>query len=109
MATIGHFHKTKNGFEGTISTLSLARKVQFISNTNKKSDASPDYFIKTGQCDLGVAWRDTSKTKNPTNYIRVLLDDPSFTGPVNAALFEQNGKADLVWTRKQTTRTNQPA
>jgi len=28
-----------------------------------------------------------------------LLDDPSFAGPVNAALFDKDGKADLVWSR----------
>lgn len=99
MATIGHFRPVKDGFEGTISTLSLARKVKFVSNSNKKSDESPDYFVKTGQCDLGVAWNDTSKGDHPKDYIRVLLDDPSFALPVNAALFEKEGAADLVWSR----------
>lgn len=55
MATIGQFRLVKDGYEGTISTLSMARKVRFIANDNKKGDASPDFFIKTGQCDLGVA------------------------------------------------------
>ena len=55
-------------------------------------------FVKTGQCDLGVAWRKEAK-ETPKPYLRVLLDDPSFAGPVNAALFDRVGKADLVWSR----------
>ena len=98
MATIGQFRPVKDGYEGTISTLSMARKVRFIANDNKKGDSSPVFFIKTGQCDLGVAWREEAKESSKP-YLRVLLDDPSFAGPVNAALFDKDGKADLVWSR----------
>ena len=79
----------------TISTLSIARKVRFIANDNKKGEGSPDLFIKTGQCDLGVAWRENPKEKSKP-YFRVLLGDPSFAGPANTALFDRDGKADLV-------------
>ena len=99
MATIGQFRAVENGFEGTISTLSMARKVQIIPNDNKKSDQSPDFFVKTGQCDLGFARRQLSEGKNPKPYISVFLDDPSFVEPIWAALFEKQGKADLVWSR----------
>ena len=40
MATIGQFRPVKDGYEGTISTLSMARKVRFIANDNKKGDLS---------------------------------------------------------------------
>ena len=76
----------------------MARKVRFIANDNKKSEGSPDFFVKTGRCDLGVAWREEAK-KTSKPYLRVLLDDPSFAGPVNAALFDKDGRADLVWLR----------
>ena len=98
MATIGQFRPVKDGYEGTISTLAMARKVRFIANDRKKGDGSPDFFVKTGQCDLGVAWREEAK-ESAKPYLRVLLDDPSFDGPVNAALFDKDGKADLVWSR----------
>jgi len=51
MAQIGAFKQTKTGYEGTIATLHMNRKVKFIPNENKKSDDSPDYFIKAGSSD----------------------------------------------------------
>lgn len=53
MATIGQFRTVDKGFEGTISTLSMARKVQIVPNEKKKHNDSPDFFVKTGKCDLG--------------------------------------------------------
>lgn len=104
MATIGQFRAVENGFEGTISTLSMARKVQIIPNENKKSDQSPDFFVKTGQCDLGFARRQLSEGENPKPYISVFLDDPSFVEPIWAALFEKQGKAELVWSRPRPSK-----
>ena len=37
MAQIGSFKQTGKGYEGTIATLHLDRKVKFIANENKKS------------------------------------------------------------------------
>ena len=99
MATIGQFQRIKDGYEGTISTLSMARKVRFIANDNKKTPDSPDFFIKTGQCDLGFARCKTAKGKDGKPYLQVFLDDPSFREPIWAALFDRGGKADLVWSR----------
>lgn len=101
MATIGQFRLMKDGYEGTISTLSLARKVRIIPNTNKKNGDSPDFFVKTGQCDLGFARRKTAKGDNGKPYLQVFLDDPSFAEPIWAALFDHDGKADLVWSRSK--------
>ncbi len=101
MATIGQFRAVERGYEGTISTLSMARKVQIIENENKKGDQSPDYFVKTGKCDLGYARNEVSKGDNPQPYISVFLDDPSFDKPIWAALFDKQGKADLVWSRQK--------
>lgn len=98
MATIGQFRPVKDGYEGTISTLSMARKVRFVANGKKKNEDSPDFFVKIGQCDLGAAWREEAKeTSKP--YLSVKLDDPSFAAPINAALFDRDGQADLVWSR----------
>ena len=101
MATIGQFRPLENGYEGTISTLSLARKVRIVQNDKKKSDKSPDFFVKTGQCDLGFARYKMSEGKNPRSYLSVYLDDPSFQEPIWAALFERDGKAELVWNRSK--------
>lgn len=98
MATIGQFRPVKDGYEGTISTLSIARKVRFVANDKKKSQHSPDFFVKTGKCDLGVAWREEAKDTGQS-YLSVRLDDPSFVEPIQAALFGKDGKAKLVWSR----------
>ncbi len=99
MPTIGTFKPTKTGYEGTIATLSLTRKVKFVTNDNKKNEDSPDYFIKSGRCDLGVAWKETKEGDEPLNYVKVLLDGPMLPKPVNAALFDHDDGADLVWSR----------
>ena len=103
MATIGQFRTIGDGFEGTISTLSIARKVRIVPNKNRKNDSSPDYFVKTGQCDLGFARQKMSEGDDPKPYLSVFLDDPSFQAPVWAALFVNDGKADLVWSRPKRT------
>ncbi|GLQ23844.1 hypothetical protein GCM10007853_17180 [Algimonas ampicilliniresistens] len=102
MATIGQFRIKDDGYEGTISTLTMARKVRLVLNTNKKHDDSPDYFVKTGQCDLGFARKAVAKGEEGQPYLKVFLDDPSFAAPVWAAMFEADGKADLVWSRPKS-------
>lgn len=99
MANIGYFTKTRNGYEGTITTLTLCSPARFVLNRNKKRDASPDYFIKAGDSDLGVAWKAEASGETATAYLRCLLDDPSFSTPVQAALFDREGGANLVWKR----------
>lgn len=99
MANIGYFTKTRTGYDGTINTLTLCTPARIVRNRNKKNDTSPDFFIKTGDSDLGVAWKAETGGDDPKPYIRCLLDDPSFAAPVQAALFERSSGADLVWSR----------
>ena len=103
MANIGIFKPTsKGGYEGTIVTMTLNRKARFVPNEDKKSENSPDYFVKSGRCDLGVAWHETSEPEDdrePINYISVKFDSPEMAQPFNAALFEREDGADLVWSR----------
>jgi len=61
MANIGLFKHTRYGYEGMITTLSLCLNARFVPNRKKKTDTSPDFFIKAGDSDLGVAWKATSK------------------------------------------------
>ncbi len=101
MANIGIFKQTKTGYEGTIATLITNKKVKFVANDNKKNEDSPDYFIKSGRCDLGVAWNAVKEEdgQDPFPYIGVLLDGPEMPKPINAALFTREDGADLVWSR----------
>lgn len=99
MPTIGQFRIKDDGYEGTISTLTITRKVKLVPNTNRKNDDSPDFFVKTGKCDLGFARKAVSQGEDGKPYLKVFLDDPSFAVPVWAAMFEADGHADLVWSR----------
>jgi uncharacterized protein (DUF736 family) len=97
---IGTFKQTEKGYDGTIATLGMKHKAKFIANDNKKSDDSPDFFIKAGQSDFGAAWKEVKDGDNPLEYLSVKLDCPTLSKPINAALFDHGKGADLVWKRK---------
>jgi len=101
MAAIGQFKKTKDGFDGRISTLTMDCEVSLIPNENKKNEESPDFFVKAGQCDLGFARHTIAQGEDGQPYISVFLDDPSFVSPIWAALFEADESAQLVWSRSR--------
>ncbi|MFQ5564586.1 MAG: DUF736 family protein [Parvularculaceae bacterium] len=52
---------------------------------------------------LSRSWRD----ERPQAYFSVFLDDPGFAEPVWAALFENDGKAQLVWPRPKRSASQQ--
>ncbi len=96
---IGTFKLTDQGYDGTIATLGIKHKAKFVTNENKKSDDSPDYFIKAGQSDFGAAWKEIKDGDEPLEYLSVKLDCPTLPNPINAALFDHDEGADLVWSR----------
>lgn len=82
-----------------------SRKVRIVPNEKKKSEASPDYFVKSGRYDLGVGWNETSEPegdKEPVDYVSIKFDGPEMDKPFNAALFDREDGADLVWSRPKT-------
>jgi len=101
MANIGLFKHTRNGWDGMITTLTLCTNARIVPNRKKRGESSPDYFVKAGDSDLGVGWKATTGGDDPKAYVRILLDDPSFAAPVQAALFDRETGADLVWTRRK--------
>jgi len=102
MATIGSFTAGKDGYIGTIRTLTVNVKAKIVANDNKKSEAAPDFRVYAGRAELGAAWKAQTNGDEPRDYLSVLLDDPSFPEPVRAALFEEDGAAYLVWNRRET-------
>jgi len=103
MANIGTFKPINGGgYEGVIATLTMKQKVKFVPNENPKTPDSPDYFVKSGRNDFGVAWNETKKAEGEDDlaYVSVKLDAPEIPTPINAALFDrEDGGADLVWSR----------
>ena len=100
MANIGTFKPTdKGGYTGTIVTMMTSRKVRIVPNEKKKSENSPDYFLKSGSSDIGVAWNDVTEPDDdtePLEYISVKLEDPYLDKPINAALFHREDGAVVL-------------
>ena len=101
MANIGTFTADKDGFAGTIRTLTLNVKAKLVPNEDKTRENSPDFRVEAaGGYDVGAAWSKTSEAGR--NYLSVVLDDPSFPAAVYARLYEgEDGKHDLIWSRSK--------
>ena len=100
MPAIGTFTPAKDGYVGTIRTLTMNVKAKIVANDEKASEDAPDFRIYTGRTELGAAWESRSKTEEPRDSLSVVLDDPSFAKPIRAALFEDEDAAVLVWNRR---------
>jgi uncharacterized protein (DUF736 family) len=100
MPVIGTFTAVKDGYAGTIKTLTISAKVTISANDRKESDGAPDFRITTGTTEIGAAWR-RSKQGTEATYLRVKLDDPSLAQPIWGALVEssEDGVARLLWRR----------
>ena len=101
MATIGTFKQTAtNEFAGDIVTLSVqAKGVRIVPDENPPSENAPSHRILVGRAEIGAAW---SKQSNEGRaYLGLKIDDPSFTAPIYANLFDdEDGKTySLIWSR----------
>lgn len=101
MATIGSFTAGKDGYTGTIRTLTVNVKANIVANDRKSSEGAPDFRVYAGRAELGAAWKAKTNGDEPRDYLSVQLDDPSFPEPIRAALFEEEGAAFLVWNRRE--------
>jgi len=100
MANIGSFNADKDGFTGTLRTLTLNVKVKLVPNDKGDNEKAPDFRLQAAGHDIGAAWKKTSEAGR--EYISVTLDDPSFPATVYARLIEgENGTHDLIWSRSK--------
>lgn len=102
MAVIGMFSAIKDGYAGTIRTLTVSTKVRLVANDQKEAEGAPDFRIFAGAAEIGAAWRKTKQGSEET-YLRVKLDDPALPQPIWGALLEatEDGVARLVWRRER--------
>ncbi len=105
MPVIGTFTAAKDGYAGTIRTLMLNGRVHIIANDRKTANGAPDFRVTLGSVEIGAAWRRT-KQGSQQSYLRVRLDDPSWSQPIWGVLLEasDDGLARLVWNRTRTSR-----
>jgi uncharacterized protein (DUF736 family) len=105
MATIGSFKKVGREYQGEIVTLSVQTKgVRVVPEDNRQNENAPTHRVFVGRAEIGAAW--TKRSANERDYLSVKLDDPSFTGPIFANLFDDEGEDtySLIWSRP--TRAN---
>nr|WP_295744100.1 DUF736 domain-containing protein [uncultured Acidocella sp.] len=102
MATIGTFKKVGNEIQGEIVTLSVqAKNVRIVPETNRANDNAPSHRIYVGRAEIGAGW--TKRSNEGRDYISVKLDDPSFSVPIYANLFDDEGGDgySLIWSRSR--------
>ena len=108
MATIGTFKKTgSNEFTGEIVTLSVqAKNVRIVPETTRSGDNSPSHRVYVGRVEIGAAW--TKRSNEGRDYLGLKLDDPSFTAPIFANLFddEEGEGYSLIWSRPNGRRSD---
>ena len=109
MATIGTFKKTANNeFVGDIVTLSVqAKGVRIVPDTNRANDNAPSHRVMVGRAEIGAAW--TKQSNEGRDYLGLKLDDPSFTAPIYANLFddEEGEGYSLIWSRPNGRRSGE--
>ena len=97
MAIIGNFTTTANAITGQVRTLTVSMKARLVP-IERSSQNAPDFRIMSGMAEVGAGWKAVSEDGEP--YVSVKLDDPSFTAPIYANLFEgDDGKYALIWSR----------
>jgi len=106
MPVIGTFSTVKDGYAGTIRTLTMTAKVSILANDRKESEGAPDFRIMAGPAEIGAAWRKIKQGSEET-YLRVKLDDPTLPQPIWGALLESSddGVARLIWRRDKKEDT----
>ena len=103
MATIGTFKKTNaNEFTGEIVTLSVqAKGVRIVPDTRASGENAPSHRVVVGKAEIGAAW--SKRSNEGRDYLGLKLDDPSFTAPIYANLFDDEDAETytLIWSRSR--------
>ena len=105
MATIGTFKKAGNEFTGEIVTLSVqAKGVRIVPDTRATGENAPSHRVLVGRAEIGAAW--SKRSNEGRDYLSLKLDDPNFTAPIYANLFddtviEGEDSYSLIWSRSR--------
>lgn len=78
---LGYVTKTdKGGFEGTLATMSLKKRISIVPNAAKETEAQPDFRVYTeDRVEIGGGWNKVGKVSGNA-YISLTFAAPEF-GP----------------------------
>ena len=93
---------TRDGHEfvGQIVTLSVqAKNVRIVPEANRSGENAPSHRVFAGRVEIGAGW--AKRSNEGRDYLGLKLDDPSFTAPIYANLFddEDGDGYSLIWSR----------
>jgi uncharacterized protein (DUF736 family) len=106
MANIGTFKKVGNDYQGEILTMSVQTKnVRIIPEDTMANENAPSHRVFVGRAEIGAAW--AKRSSEGRDYLSVKLDDPSFTAPIFANLFDdEDGSYNLIWSRARKSNAD---
>jgi len=107
MANIGSFKKVGDEYQGSIVTLSVqAKGVRIVPDLRSTGENAPSHRVLVGRAEIGAAW--TKRSGEGRDYLGLKLDDPSFTAPIFANLFddEEGEGYSLIWSRPNGRRSD---
>lgn len=105
MTHIGSFTRTTGGYSGRLRTLTLDVELTLVTVDKGDAENAPDYRIHLGDDadgpEVGAGWKHTGKKSGA--YVALLIDDPVFTQPIRANLFQTDADGStfhLLWNRR---------
>ncbi|WP_430414043.1 DUF736 domain-containing protein [Parasphingorhabdus sp.] len=112
MTKIGIFAQHAEGFSGHIRTLTLNAEVCLVEAEQSDNENAPDFRLHLGNdglgMEIGAGWKHIGEKAG--DYVAILIDDPTFGGPIRANLFQSDRSKSshvLMWSRstKREERT----
>ncbi|MER8779199.1 DUF736 domain-containing protein [Mesorhizobium sp. M0977] len=104
MPQVEEFTHTKTGYSGRVRTLTLDVQLTLVPAEPSDAENAPDFRIHVGEDgdgpEVGAGWKRTGEKAG--EYISLLFDDPAFTQPLRANLFQSdadNASWSLHWNR----------
>ena len=105
MTHIGSFKRTTGGYSGRLRTLTLDVELALVTLDKSDAENAPDYRIHLGEDadgpEVGAGWKHSGKKAGA--YVALLIDDPVFTQPIRANLFQADADGStfhLLWNRR---------
>ena len=88
---LGYVTKTDNGgFQGTLATMSLKKRINIVPNGSKESDGQPDFRVFTeDRVEIGGGWNRVGKISG-NKYVSLTFAAPEFG---SAKIYANLGRA----------------